>query len=225
MMLIVFFSSRISPFASTVIFCERSPLATAVVTFAMLRTWVVRLAARTFTLSVRSFHVPETPRTSAWPPSLPSVPTSFATRVTSAANERSWSTMMLIVLLSSRISPLASTVIFCDRSPLATAVVTLAMLRTWVVRLAARTLTLSVRSFQVPETPLTVGLPAELPLGADLLRDARDLRGEGVELVDHLVDGVLELENLALGVDGDLLRQVAAGDRGRDLRRCRGAGR
>ena len=41
-----------------------------------------------FTLSVRSFHVPETPSTVAWPPSLPSVPTSRATRVTSAANER-----------------------------------------------------------------------------------------------------------------------------------------
>ena len=37
------------------------------------------------TLSVRSFQVPATPCTSAWPPSLPSVPTSRATRVTSAA--------------------------------------------------------------------------------------------------------------------------------------------
>ena len=35
------------------------------------------------TLSVRSFQVPATPCTSAWPPSLPSVPTSRATRVTS----------------------------------------------------------------------------------------------------------------------------------------------
>ena len=65
MTLIVFFSSRISPFASTVIFCDRSPFATAVVTLAMLRTWAVRLAARPFTLSVRSFHVPVTPFTSA----------------------------------------------------------------------------------------------------------------------------------------------------------------
>ncbi len=87
MTLIVSFSSRISPFASTVIFCERSPCATAVVTFAMLRTCAVRLAASPFTLSVRSFQVPDTPFTSAWPPSFPSSPTSFATRVTSAANE------------------------------------------------------------------------------------------------------------------------------------------
>ncbi|MNS70527.1 hypothetical protein D3C72_1038710 [compost metagenome] len=89
MMFTVSFSSRISPFASTVIFWLRSPFATAVVTFAMLRTWLVRLPANRFTLSVRSFQVPATPGTSAWPPSLPSVPTSFATRVTSDANERS----------------------------------------------------------------------------------------------------------------------------------------
>ena len=78
-----------------------------------------------------------------------------ATRVTSAANERSWSTIVLTVFFSSRISPLTSTVIFLDRSPLATAVVTSAILRTWPVKLLAMKLTLSVRSFQVPATPLT----------------------------------------------------------------------
>jgi hypothetical protein len=51
------------------------------------------------TLSVRSFQVPATPGTTAWPPSLPSVPTSRATRVTSAANERSCSTIVLMVFL------------------------------------------------------------------------------------------------------------------------------
>ena len=64
-MLIVFFSSRISPLTSTVIFCVRSPCATAVVTWAMLRTWLVRFEAMKFTDSVRSFHVPATPGTSA----------------------------------------------------------------------------------------------------------------------------------------------------------------
>jgi hypothetical protein len=117
-------SAATSPLASTAIFCERSPSATAVATSAMLRTWSVRLDAIRFTLSVRSRHVPETPFTSAWPPSSPSVPTSRATRVTSSANEESWSTIVLIVSFSSRISPRTSTVIFCDRSPLATAVVT-----------------------------------------------------------------------------------------------------
>ena len=151
----VFFSSRISPWTSTVIFSVRSPLATAVVTSAMLRTWPVRLPAIELTLSVRSFHVPPTPATWAWPPSFPSVPTSRATRVTSEAKELSWSTIVLMVFFSSRISPCTSTVIFLERSPLATAVVTSAMLRTWAVRLPAIELTLSVRSFQVPATPGT----------------------------------------------------------------------
>ncbi len=161
--LIVFLSSRISPLTSTAIFLERSPLATAVVTWAMFRTWAVRLPAMKLTLSVRSFQVPATSRTSAWPPSLPSVPTSRATRVTSAANERSWSTIVLIVFLSSRISPLTSTVIFFERSPLATAVVTSAMLRTCAVRLPAMKFTLSVRSFQVPATSWTSAWPPSLP--------------------------------------------------------------
>src|SRR6267378_3195797 len=76
------------------------------------------------TESVRSFQVPATPGTIAWPPSLPSVPTSRATRVTSAAKERSWSTIVLIASLSWRISPRTSTVILRDRSPFATAMVT-----------------------------------------------------------------------------------------------------
>jgi hypothetical protein len=51
--------------------------------------------------------------------------------VTFEAKELSWSTIVLMVFLSSRISPFTSTVILRDRSPLATAVVTSAMLRTW----------------------------------------------------------------------------------------------
>ena len=124
---------------------------------------------------------------------------------------------MLTVFFSSRISPCTSTVIFFDRSPLATAVVTSAMLRTWLVRLPAIELTLSVRSFHVPATPLHVGLAAELAFGADLAGDARDFGGERRELIDHRVDGVLQLEDLALDVDGDLLREVAVRDGGRDV--------
>ena len=161
--LMVSFSSRISPRASTRIFWLRSPLATAVVTSAMDRTCPVRLAAITLTDSVRSFQVPETPLTSAWPPSRPSVPTSRATRVTSSAKEDSWSTIVFRVDLSSRISPRASTPIFWLRSPRATAVATWAMLRTWPVRLPAIAFTDSVRSFQVPDTPGTSAWPPSLP--------------------------------------------------------------
>ena len=62
-----------------------------------------------------------------------------------------------------------------------------------------------------------VGLPAELAFGADLARDARHFRGEGVELIDHRVDGLFQLQDLAGDVDRDLLRQIAAGDRRRHL--------
>ncbi len=123
-------SSRISPRASTSIFFDRSPRATAVVTRAMLRTWLVRLLAIELTLSVRSFQVPATFGTCAWPPSRPSVPTSRATRVTSSAKAESVSTIVLITSASAATSPSASTVIRCDRSPLATAVATWAMERT-----------------------------------------------------------------------------------------------
>src|SRR5262249_12365382 len=127
-------------------------------------------------------------------------PTSRATRVTSEAKALSWSTMVLMVFLSSRISPLTSTVIFLDKSPRATAVVTSAMLRTWVVKLAASRLTLSVKSFQVPAAPPTAA-PA-----ADLARHPRLLGGERPQLIDHGVDGLFQLQDLAAHVDGDLFR-------------------
>ena len=153
--LMVSLSSRISPRTSTVILRDRSPRATAVVTCAMLRTWSVRLPHMALTELVRSFQVPATPGTSAWPPSLPSVPTSRATRVTSDANERNWSTIVLMASFSCRISPRTSTVIFFDKSPSATAMVTSAMLRTCAVRLLAIEFTLSVRSFHTPVTSRT----------------------------------------------------------------------
>jgi hypothetical protein len=82
MVLMVFFSSRISPRTSTVILRDRSPWPPP---------WSLprccgpgrQVAGHGIDESVKSFQVPATPFTSAWPPSLPSVPTSRATRVTS----------------------------------------------------------------------------------------------------------------------------------------------
>ena len=210
--LMVFFSSRISPFTSTVILRDRSPRATAVVTSAMLRTCVVRLAASRLTLSVRSFQVPATPGTTAWPPSRPSVPTSRATRVTSAANERSCSTIVLSVSFSSRISPRTSTVIFFDRSPPAMAVATSAMLRTWAVRLRGHEVDVVGQVLPGAGDAGTCAWPPSLPSVPTSRATRVTSRGEGVELVHHRVDGVLELEDFALHVDGDLARQVAARD-------------
>ena len=216
--LMTFLICRISPCACTVIFWFRSPLAIAVATFDTSRSCTVRLPASSLTLSVRSFHVPATPRTSAWPPSWPSVPTSFATRVTSEANELSWSTIVLTVFFSSRISPWASTVIFFERSPRATAVVTSAMLRTWLVRLLAMPLTLSVRSFHVPATPRTSAWPPSLPsvptsFATRVTSEANELSWSTIVLMTFLICRISPCAWTVI-----LLGQVAARDRGRDLR-------
>src|SRR5207302_5192680 len=71
--------------------------------------------------------------------------------------------------------------------------------------------------FPDPADAVDLGLAAEASLRADLAGHARDLVGEGVELVDHGVDGLLELQDLAADVDGDLLREVALLDGGGDL--------
>src|SRR5207247_7355387 len=60
-------------------------------------------------------------------------------------------------------------------------------------------------------------LAAELAFGPDFARHARHFRGKGVELIHHRVDGILELENFAFHVDGDLAREIAARHRCRHL--------
>jgi hypothetical protein len=126
MVLMASLSCRISPRTSTVIFLDKSPMATAMVTSEMLRTWAVRLLAMELTLSVKSFHTPVTSETCAWPPSLPSVPTSRATRVTSEVNTLSCLIMVLTMVAERRNSPFSgrpstSSCTVCSRSPCATA--------------------------------------------------------------------------------------------------------
>ena len=77
--------------------------------------------------------------------------------------------------------------------------------------------TLSVKSFQVPPTPGDLRLAAELSFGADLASDAGDFGREGIELIHHRIDGVLQFQDLAFDVDSDLLGKIALGDRGRHL--------
>ena len=122
-------SCRISPRTSTVILRDRSPLATAMVTSEMLRTWAVRLLAIELTLSVSSRHTPVTSLTLAWPPSLPSVPTSRATRVTSEVNTESCLIIVLTMVAARKNSPFrgrpsTSRRTVCSRSPCATAPIT-----------------------------------------------------------------------------------------------------
>ena len=218
MVLMVSFSSRISPRTSTVIFFDKSPLATAVVTSAMLRTCAVRFDAIEFTESVKSFHVPATPSTLAWPPSRPSVPTSRATRVTSPAKALSWSTIVLMVSFSCRISPrhvdgdLLRQVAAGDGGRDFGDVAHLGG------QVAGHEVDVVGQVFPGAGDARHLRLAAELAFGADFARDARHFRGETVELIHHRVDGVFEFENFAAHVDGDLARQVAARHRGRHLR-------
>src|SRR5213078_1898138 len=64
---------------------------------------------------------------------------------------------------------------------------------------------------------LDLRLTAELAFGTHLAGHPGDLVGERGQLVDHRVDGVLQLQDLAAGVHRDLLRQVTPGHRGRHL--------
>src|SRR4029077_19566349 len=59
-----------------------------------------------------------------------------------------------------------------------------------------------------------LSLAAKLAFGADLARDARDFGRKRVELVDHRVQRVFQLENFTTHVDGDLARQLASRDCG-----------
>ena len=145
------------------IFWLRSPWATAVATWAIPRTWSVRLVAIRFTASVSFFQVPATPATSACPPSRPSVPTSWAIRVTSSANSARVPVSELIVSASSATSPRAFTVILRVRSPWAMAVAALEIDRTWLVRFDAIVFTESVSARQVPAAPRTSACPPRRP--------------------------------------------------------------
>ncbi len=196
----VFFSSRISPLTSTVIFCERSPLATAVVTSAMLRTWSVRL---------RGQHVDVVGQ--VLPRAGDALDLGLAAELALGADllrdarhlggERAelidHRVDRVLELAGSR--PRASTVIFCDRSPLATAVVTFAMLRTCAVRFAGQAVDVVGQVLpragrrRSPRPDRRACLRCRPPCATRVTSAAN-----GVELVDHRVDGVLQLEDLAL---------------------------
>ena len=63
-----------------------------------------------------------------------------------------------------------------------------------------------------------LGLAAKLALGSHFPRYARNLRREAVKLINHRVDGLLQLQNFSLHVDCDFPGKVAAGH-GRGHRR------
>ena len=191
-------SCRISPRTSTVIFLERSPLATAIVTSAMLRTCAVRLPAIWLTDSVSSFHTPDTPRTCAWPPSLPSVPTSRATRVTSDVNTDSWSIILLTSFADRRNSPSSgrpstSSAIDWPRSPFATAPTARVTSVVGQTRSSISVLMAATSSAHPPTTPGTVMRCLSLPSLPTASRHARRFARAALADRRDVVEGVGDL--------------------------------
>ena len=73
--------------------------------------------------------------------------------------------------------------------------------------------TLSVRSFHVPARPRTCRLSAQFSIRADFAGDASHFRMRtNTQLIDHRIDGVLQLEDFTFDVDRDLFGEVAVGD-------------
>ena len=125
---------------------------------------------------------------------------------------------MLIVFFSSATSPRTSTVIFFERSPFATAVVTCGDVAHLRGEVAGERVDVVGQVLPDAGDALHARLAAELAVGADLARDARDFVGERGELVDHRVDGRADAPELALdGLPLDrqlhLLGEIAVGDR------------
>ena len=109
----------------------------------------------------------------------------------------SWSTIVLMVFFSSRISPLTSTVIFFDRSPFATAVVTSRDVPHLIGQVASHEVDVVGEILPRARHALHLCLPAQFPFRAHFARDARHFRGKRVQLVHHRVDGVFQLKDLA----------------------------
>ena len=151
-----------------------------------------------FTLSVRSFHTPLAPSTSAWPPNFPSVPTSRATRVTSEVNTPICAIISLTTVAERRNSPLsgrpsASRRMLCVRSPLATAV----MVRvTSAVGHSRSSMSVLTEDSISPHAPVRRSLDdahARLAFLADHLPGALELRGQALVRAHHFIEGIGDL--------------------------------
>ena len=184
---------------SIVIVLVKSPCATAVVTRAISRTCDVRFDAIRFTESVRSFHTPETPCTRACAPSLPSPPTSCATRVTSEPNCESRATMPLTMRAWRRNSPRrgpappSSSSIVCSRSPWATAVTTRAISFAWPVRSSITSLTAVTNCAQPPVVLSRRIRRCGLTFLADGFADVAGLVADRLHHLDELVERLGDL--------------------------------
>ena len=92
------------------------------------------------------------------------------------------------------------------------------MFRTCVVRFAASEVDVVGEILPRSADARHERLSAKFALGSDFARDSRDFGGERAQLLNHRVQSVLQQQDFAANVDGDLLREVAIGDGCRNLR-------
>ncbi len=189
----------------------------------MSLTWAVSRYAIVLTESVRSRHEPDMPRTRACPPSLPSVPTSLATRVTSSVNVDSWSTRLLTVRPTFRNSPRSGcpfpsgacvrNSIRGDRSPSATADSTRLTSETGRTRSSTRAFELSIavdhepsqapvssRSVSFPSRPTIRRTRASSPVRCRL-RSATSLKTAAISAITPSPDTVSRLRKFPSRID------------------------
>ncbi|TMQ19589.1 MAG: hypothetical protein E6J90_17765 [Deltaproteobacteria bacterium] len=151
------------------------------------------------TLSVSSFQVPRTPSTEAWPPSR-----ELVDRLVDRVLEREDLAARVDADLLGQVAAGDRGGDLGDRADL---------------RGQVRRHRVDVVGQLLPDAGhiADLSLAAEHALGADLARDAGDLGRERVELIDHRVDRVLQRDQLAARLDGDLAAEVALGDGRGDL--------
>ena len=169
--------------------------------------------------SVRSFHEPDIPRTRACPPSLPSVPTSLATLVTSSVNAESWSTSPLTVRPTFRNSPLRGCSeelselrerrsIRCSRSPSDTADSTRPTSETGRTRSSTRAFEASMAAAQEPSAGADLQPFRELSLTSDDPAHPRELAREMQIAVRDLVEDRRDLRHDAIAGNREPLAEV-----------------
>ena len=107
--------------------------------------------------------------------------------------------------------------IFLDKSPLATAIVTSAILRTCRREIGGHGIDVVGQILPRSRDAGHDGLSTQFAFGAHFASDASHFGGEGAQLIDHLIDGLFELENFPAHVHGDLLGQVTVGHGNRDI--------
>ncbi len=168
------------------------------------------------TLSVRSAHAPVAPFTRTWPPSVPSVPTSRATRVTSAAKDESWSVIALTALATRRYSPLAarpsdSSGMRCEKSPRATASTTRPISAVGRTRSSISSLTAPRLVAQAPLTCSATARSAMRAVAPDRAAHARQLLARALLPLGHAVVGVRELAHDAAVARGQAGAEVPGG--------------